>query len=263
MKASNLLTVSVLTLGLMMAAPPMRAEEPKAASSQPGDVQTAIFIVQHADVKTLQDLITPLTWSLKGSVQSDVGTRTLVVIGSKELVAACAAAIKKLDVPPKPARNIELTFYILVASQKPIPNGDCPEVIRSFCEQMKGIYRGFRLLETVTIRAREGSREVAKGIIPAAEASGETMPYKLHFDSVQLVNDDRDPRSIIRINKLEFTVSVTTKKEGKAGSSISNQDVGFNANVDFREGQDAAISTLSQGTPGESLCIVARGKVLD
>jgi hypothetical protein len=264
MKARNLFTILFLALNLVGAALPIGAEEPKHPAASPlprAEVQTAVFKIEYADVYTLHRLIGPLSDYLSGSIRADSDSRTIVVVGYKELVAACTEAIKRLDVPPKRAKNIELTFYILVASKKQI--GDCPPVIQSFCEQMKGIFKGFRLLETVTMRAREGSRQTMEGIIAPTEPAGDNMPYSLHFDSVQLLSDEKDPKPIIRINKLDFSATITTRKESKSDWGVGTRDVGFNANVDFREGQEVGLTTSSQGTPGESLCIVAKAKVLD
>jgi len=270
MKFKFLFTVLVLACSFAAATAPLRGEDPKAAPVAPpphGDIQTAVFAFQHSDGKSLHDQIISLPGYFGGgTINFDWQSRSIFVIGSKELVAACAEAIKRLDVPPKAAKNIDLTFYILVASKKALPDGDCPAVIQAFCEQMKGVFKGFRLLETVTVRTREGSAEESKGVIAPGEPGGDTMAYRLRFDSARISTEDKDARPIIRINKLDFTATVRLPKEAKTGSADSGgsyRDVGVSASVDFREGQEVGITTLSKGTPGESLCIVARAKIVE
>ena len=263
-------TVLALALSLIAGVSPAKAEDQKLGATiqaSHGEIQTGVFTIQHADVNALRGLLTNFPGYFNGGdIKFDSGSRTVVVIGSKELVAACAEAIKRLDVPPKAAKNIDLTFYILVASKKALPDGDCPAVIQAFCEQMKGVFKGFRLLETVTVRTREGSAEESKGVIAPGEPGGDTMAYRLRFDSARISTEDKDARPIIRINKLDFTATVRLPKEAKTGSADSGgsyRDVGVSASVDFREGQEVGITTLSKGTPGESLCIVARAKIVE
>ena len=260
MKASHLITS--LVLGLTLSAGPLGAEDPRPAPAVRVENQTAVFTVQYADMTALQDQIVMLpNYFGGGTLRFDGKARTIFVIGSRELVAACTEAIKKLDVPPKPVRSLEFTFYILVASQK--PGGECPPAIAGFCEQMKGLYKGFRLLDTVTLRGRDGDWQRVEGIIPAAEAGGDSMPYRLAFNPVCLAAEGKDAKALIRLGKLEFKATVTTRLAGKDGSQVSTRDVGVTANVEFAEGQEVGITTVSQGRAGESLCLVAKAKVLE
>jgi len=264
MTSRNLITIPVLALAFSAAADSMKAEEPKpaaAAGLTRGDTQTAVFLLRYAVAGEVGRLLEPAAGIYGGKLQysHSPDSQTIMALGSKEWLAACADLIKQVDVPSKPAPNFEFTFYILVASQKPIADGGCPSPITIFCEQMKGMFKGFRLLETVVLRAREGRSAKTKGIIPSAEPGGDSMPYTLKIEAPYVVDEDAGKKSLIRINKLAFNVDVPFKKEGQFGSNA----VGMESNIDLREGQDAALSTFSQGKAGESLCIVVRAKVLD
>lgn len=46
-------------------------------------------------------------------------------------------------------------------------------------------------------------------------------------------------------------------------STIGYQNVEISTSVDIREGQEVGITTVSKGTPSESLCIVAKAKIVD
>lgn len=169
MKFQNPFTVLFLALNLALSSIPMRADESRFSATSPlprAEVQTAVFSIQYADVKALTKLLDDFSEYLGGSINCDVGSKTIAVVGSKELVAACTEAIRRLDVPPKSQRSIELTIYILLASKKPIPDGGCPPELQSFCGQMKGIFKGFKLLETISTRTVDGKELSPMALLP-------------------------------------------------------------------------------------------------
>ena len=67
---------------------------------------------------------------------------------ASERMAAVEEAIKNLDVPAPPAKSIDLTAYLLVASRKSTEGANLPSELQEVVKQLKGVlnYQGFRLL---------------------------------------------------------------------------------------------------------------------
>ncbi len=124
----------LVALVLMPALP--RAQAPSAADSQKeqtamkapsssGLFESAVFNVRYADVDHIRDVLEAIRSPLGGSIRADSQMKVIVVSGVKEMVDACGAAIKNLDVPPVPAKHVDLAIYIIRASKASGPS-ECP-----------------------------------------------------------------------------------------------------------------------------------------
>jgi hypothetical protein len=79
----------------------------------------------------------------------------LTVIAPASFQTKVEEAIKEFDLPPVPARNIELTVYAVTGADAaaPVPKGLEP-IEKQFTAG--GVYKGVRLTDTQVIRVRPG-----------------------------------------------------------------------------------------------------------
>jgi len=241
---------------------PLQAEPEKAAPEKAEhkaateDFTTAVFTLQHAEPEVAKNALKNLELYFDGTIKVDANSRTVVAMGPRAMVNACANILKQLEVSPKSRRSVELNFYILSASKRAVPGGECPEPVREFCEKTKGMFKGFKLLETVVVRTRDGGHSDTAGrfVLDGHEKS-ESVDYGLYFSELKLTGGSP---TRIQIQNLAYRHNRVLSDGKHAGNSLH-----MTSDVDFVEGQLAAVSTFSQGTAEESLCIIVSAKLLD
>jgi len=84
------------------------------------------------------------------------------------------------------------------------------------------------------------------------------LPYRLSLLPRLLADPGKADKPTIRM-ELDFIGTVSPRP----GTGGEFKQIRIRNVVDFLEGQEVAVSTLSEGSPGESLCLVAKAKVLD
>jgi hypothetical protein len=163
------------------AKPKAEAKAQEAPLLVPGQMVSAVFKIENADVRQVADVLQAFRRILGGTVQASPDLKVIAVSGPKELVAACEEAIKKLDVPPPPSRMVDLTFYLLTASRQASGGtGEVPSELDKVCEQLKTIagFKSFKLVDTMALRVQEGRRAEQRGLLPARTPGGSEMPYE-------------------------------------------------------------------------------------
>ncbi len=189
----------------------------------------------------------------KVNVQRDPRAQMLVLSGPPDLLTAIENAIQKADVPEKAALNVELTFYALVA-------GDIagtvalPDDLAGVAKQVKGLfgYPSLRLMDSLQVRARDGMRGEATGMMGKAQGNNPNQ-YYLRFDEV-LVQGSEKAHSI-KLSRLRFGTKILI------GSQYL--DMGLTTDVDFREGQKIVIGKSSLDSSGTPFFVVVTGRVVD
>ena len=186
-------------------------------------------------------------------LQRDPRAQMIVLSGPSDLLTAIENAIQKADVPEKTALNLEITFYVLVAGDKE-GTVALPEDLASVAKQVKGLfgYPSLRLLDSLQVRARDGMRGEASGMMGMKPGNWPNQ-YQLRFDEVMVQGADK-ARSI-KLSRLKFGTKIAV------GSQFF--DTGFNTDVDFREGQKIVIGKSSLDSSGTPFFVVVTGKVVD
>ena len=229
------------------------------AAANPGSFSTAVIPVQYADVKNIADVLRTFKDVLGGKVVPNPDLRVIAVSGSKELVAACEEAVKKLDVPPKSARNLNLTFYLLVAVRQGGGSGEVPADLQKVCDQLREAtgFKSFQLVDTMMLRTKEGARADQMGALRAAAAGGSDRPYRLGFDEASVTQSDRGAR--IHLAKLFLHADVELTK----GSATTTSSAGINTDIEFGEGQKAVVGMTGGGGKDGALVLVVTGKIAE
>lgn len=246
-------------------APAAQAPEPSAPAPRPESVATAVFTLRYADANKISDVLRPFREMLGGRITPNRDLHVISVSGPRELVDACEQAIRRLDVPSAPARNVDLTFFLLSASRQGTAGGqELPSDLAGVCAQLQGVtgYREFRLLDTLVIRAQEGRRAEQHGVLSSRAAGNRDQPYELEFDSVQLASAEKGTRIHLDKFRLRARLEVATGEEkGEPATAVGSTGIG--TDIEFAEGQRAVVGVTSAGGKGEALVLVVTGKVLE
>jgi hypothetical protein len=172
-----------------------------------------------------------------------------------------------LDVPPPPAKNIELTVYLLNAKMESAGGNEIPTEITDVVEQIKSIfpYESFKLWETIPLRTRdaqsglvEGPKWV-KGMISNDTADISDLEYHFSFHSA-LAIPDQEGRYLARVNVLGMEIlRVVTAEGGSKGERTPI--VSMRTDIDVKEGQKVVVGKANIGAEEGALFLVVTAKV--
>lgn len=248
------LTVLVASSGLAQ-----EAKKPETQANEPQNTVQRIVEVKHASPDRLRSLLEIFGIHIK----SDHALKTIALSGPAENVKAAEDAIRRLDVP-SPSRNIESTFYMIMASQKPEGNGKLPGELDSVIKQLKTIsaYQNYRLLDTIVLRSREGMSSDTSGALPlSVQVSGTPQPgtYRLQFASVSI---DPDVKSghLAHFNNLNFTARIPLPSGPNSFQLHENRIL---TSVDVREGQKVVLGKANVDGGDSALILVVTVKMID
>lgn len=225
-----------------------------------------VFKVEHVDVRRLRQILQIFAVEM----QADEELKVIAVRGRPESVAALEASLERLDVPPPPAKNIDLRIYLLNAKEESAGASEIPSEINDVVEQIKAIfpYESFRLWETIHLRTRDAQSSVAKGpkwvqgIVSddAADISG--LHYEFGVNSAKATPDD-EGRHVVRLDGLRLEITgpsrVVNTKEGP--ETRRTQIASIRTDIDVRESQKVVVGKANIGTTEGALFLVVTARV--
>ena len=172
-----------------------------------------LFQVKYANVAQLRNAFS----AFGAIINADTNLKVLTVRAPQSVLTTIEESIKLLDVPPLPAKNIDLTVHLLIASSQAAV-GALPAELDSAIKQLKAIfnYKGYRLLETLLLRTREGQSGDLSGNLPSGIGDPAPMSYEFHINSAWITADGKD--RVFRIGNLKLRLHVPIK--GVGGSIV-------------------------------------------
>lgn len=226
------------------------------ALAQEKEQVTKIIEVKNVDVQALPSLLLPFG----AGIQISPHLRRIVVSGRPETVSAVEEAVRRIDVPAPAPKNIEITAYILMAS--PQPGGSVPPELEGVAKQLKNLfsYQGFRLLDTMVLRVRDGSTggTTAVGTPPATlPDSPQKTFYEVRFREVRVAPDEKG--NVVRIQDLWFNAKVPSV----SGGNVQFMDSGFKTGIDVREGQKVVVGKANMDGSNNAMTLVVSAKVVE
>jgi hypothetical protein len=194
------------------------------------------------------------------------GSRFIALSGKAENIIAAEEALKRIDAPRK---NIELTFQILSASGQ-AGSEKVPPDLEPVIKQLKAafVYQGYRVIDTLFVRSREGSNGAASGVMPRADSTGATSPsqnaggmsfFQVDFRSTSLSAEQKG--TIIHIDHLKINGKIPYASDGKGGISFWN--AGVEADVDVKEGQKVVVGKANVDGKDGAIFMIVTAKVVD
>jgi hypothetical protein len=242
----RLICASLLILSLGIA----QDKPAKKADSEEWPVK--MFQVKYANVGQLREVL-----SVFGAfINADGHLKVLTVRAPEKILAAIEESIKLLDVPPAPVKNVELTVHLLIASPQPAASA-LPAELDPTIKQLKAVfnYKGYRLLETLLLRTREGQAGDMSGTLASGSDDPRAITYEFHINSAWITADAKD--RVFRISNLKLHLRVPIKGAG------GFYDAGITTDIDAREGQKVVVGKANIDNSDNALILVLTAKVVD
>ena len=229
------------------------------AAQEPKRYIQKVYDVKYADVKELSNVL-----STDGpGVRFNEHFKTISLYGSAETVAAAEELIKRFDTQ-RPGvrasnRNVELICYILIAAPKGSAGEAVPTDLDPVVKQLKSAfgYSDFRLLDSAFIRAQEGNSIASEGNTSAPNPDMPSLQGRYNFRvsrGVRIAPDEKGMR--IRLDGFIFGLKLPVA----AGQYA---DVGFNTDIDIREGQKVVVGKATGDASAGAYILVRAARVVD
>jgi hypothetical protein len=218
-----------------------------------------IFEIKHADIDQLAEVL-----RLFAPIQANRQLRVIAVSASRDVVAAVEDAIKRFDVPPPATKNIEMTVYLLMALSEQTGAKNTPAELEGVLKQLRSVftYQGFRLLDTLVVRSRNGMPGEVNGVAPKNPDEVQPTFYRFSFGSASITMDNNTGR-MIRIDNLRLGAKVTVKTGSAGPANFTMIDTGINTNIDVREGQKVVVGKATIDGSNNVMFLVLTAKVVD
>jgi hypothetical protein len=244
----------MLAAALSMAAQDTKKEKTEAAQKKP-QVQR-LFILKYADPNQLMSLLQVFD----ASVRQNAEMHALAIEATPEAMRAIEDAIQKLDVPAAMPKNIEMTVYLLVATDSATPAGSpIPKDLEAVATQLKNTFpfKSYGLLDVLTFRTRTGQSVSTTSSGGAFQIGGRPVSVisSLRINSISVQSDG----STVRIDKMNSDYRVPVANGN--GDQWSYQNLGIQTDLDIKEGQKVVVGRLGI-SHDQALFLVMMAKVL-
>lgn len=237
------------------------AQEPKPKAAVQPEPESKVFVLKHADA---QDVGNILAQVLGGkNISSNREMKVIAVSGTPAMIEGVAEALAKLDVPPQPVKNIEITGYLLVGSTKAEAGGSVPAELESVAKQIRATfpYKAFQVMDTLVVRTQPGPagrHAEVSGVLAPSDGDVLNTSYEFKISSPAISGEGKD--TIIHLGGLNLTMRVPVRVSNNASQM---QSAGISTDVDLREGQKIVVGKSSFGSPDKALFLVLTAKVME
>jgi len=261
MRKAGMVFIIVALLGVV----PARAQEvPPPERVGPGtegakdERARKVIQLKYADPSDVSSLLA----NFGASLRSDRHAKVLTVVGSPAAVAAVEEAVKALDVPAPPRKDVDLTAYFVLAARQPMQAAELPSELGEVITQLKRVlnYESFQLLSTAFLRSQDGA---SAGVSGVARVGSETVNFRLDFKEAEIVTEGK--AHVVRISGLEFRaeqpVVPSFHKPGEEPTTATSASI--HTNIDIDEGQKVVVGKTALDLPDNALVLVLTAKVTD
>ncbi len=260
MRRIETFSVAVIVAFLALLVPARGQEKETSQKSATGEPVRKVIQLKYADpqktVNLLNDFGAMFRW--------DREMKALMVVGHPSQVEAVEEALKKLDVPPPPTKDFDITAYFLLATEQPVQT-TVPSELHEVVDQLRRVlkYHDFRLLNTAIIRTRDGTGASVSGVASASGGEGQKADFSFSFNRADITSDGKVPT--IRINGLDFVMAQPVEpKEGRGPDLVPRTNLAkIHTDIDVPEGQKVVVGKTTFDSPDNALVLVLTAKVLD
>src|SRR5438034_558580 len=127
-----------------------------------------MFQLKYADPSRIATMLN--MYAFKGTnIWMDGQSKSLVIRARPGDLPEIEKVIQRLDVPPPPVQNVDVTIYLMSAHAQPAA-GAVPPELESVVKQLKSTfpYKGYQLIDTQVIRVRAGHGGEASGVVESS-----------------------------------------------------------------------------------------------
>jgi hypothetical protein len=215
-----------------------------------------VIRIKYADPQRIRNLLMQFA-----PITIDDQMKVLTVVGTPAEVEAVEEAVAKLDVPPPPVRNVELTAYYLMATPQATQASDLPPDLDEVATQLKKVlnFRGFHLLNTTLVRIRDGEEAQVHG---AAGHPPTGADFGLSIRRMDVGGEEKEPT--IHLRGLSFSISespTTIEPKGAATKNLSHAEL--RTDIDIPVGQKVVVGKTSFEMSDNAVVLVLTAKVVD
>jgi hypothetical protein len=235
----------------------LAAQDTKKGETAPKKPQVQrLFILKYADPSQLMNLLQVFD----ASVHQNAEMHALAIEASPEAMRAIEDAIQKLDVPSALPKNIEMTVFLLVATDSATPAGSpIPKELDDVASQLKNTFpfKSYGLLDVLTFRTRTGQSVSTTSSGGSFQIGSRPVSVisSLRIGSISVESDG----STVRIDKMNSSYRVPVPTGG--GDQFNYQDLGIQTDLDIKEGQKVVVGRLGI-SHDQALFLVMMAKVL-
>jgi hypothetical protein len=256
MRKTNLISWAIVAV-LMTLTVPAWGQEKEATQKPPDQGAFKVIRLKYADPEQIRHLL----FAFGAPFQVDVQMKVLAVAGSPAQVEAVEEAVAKLDVPPPPVKNVELTAYYLMATPQATQASDLPPDLDEVATQLKKVlnFRGFHLLNTTLVRIRDGEGAQVHGAAGHPPAAAE---FGLSIRRMDVGGEEKEPT--IHLRELNFSISespATIEPKGTATKNLSQ--AALRTDIDIPVGQKVVVGKTSFEMSDNAVVLVLTARVVD
>jgi hypothetical protein len=231
-----------------------------------------VIEVKYVDPRELATLV--------GNTFRDVNARGNVALKavslgtlSAEDLKAAEELIKRFDVPrfagasmpTANSRNVEVTAYLMLAGAKGTAGDAVPPDLEPVVKQLRSAfgYADFRVLESTILRAREDREIAASGNLGSIAPGAPPARYGLNIKAIAISQGEK--ANTIRITGLRFNSNVPffSKPLENVQGQWQFSDIGFNTDLDIREGQKVVVGKAKTGGDYGAFIMVLSARAVD
>ena len=232
-------------------------QEKEGATTAPRPVEVRVnrlIEIKYADPKRLRDLV----FMFGANLSVDEQMKVMAVSGTPETVAAVVEAVAKFDKPLPPAKNVELTAYILMLTRQAEGPSDIPPELHEVVSELGKVlsYKGFHLMNTELMRARDDSPAYV------AETGGGNGPlagqFSLSIHNVHVASQDQ--QQIVRLDSLAFTILPFDAKLNERTDRLQSPHI--DTSIDIPVGQKVVVGKTGFDSPETAIVLVLTAKVV-
>ncbi len=244
-----------LAVGLALALSLLAPLAGQAQAAKADDVVTIPVKLQYIHPRHLADTMRMLGIQF----QQVVDLNTVIVTGDSREIKAARELIAALDVPPEPARSVEVNVYLLAATRAQSGNSDLPDLLQPAVRNLEESlgYRGFSLIDTLYLRTKDGSNGGVSGGGRQLVEEGHTVStlYEFGFDRLSIL--DRQEVRVVRFDDLWFETGMDSSGPSQFYASALRTD------IELLNGQVAVIAKATPAGTDHALVLVVSAEIVD
>ena len=244
----------------LLAATAMAGQDARKSDAQPKKpVVQKLFILKYADTAQLRGLLRVFD----ASVQESPELHAITVEASPDAMRAIEDAIQKLDVPSAAPKNVEMTVYLLAATDSATPAGSAiPKDLDNVVTQLKNTFpfKNYGLLDVLTFRTRTGQRVHTNSSGGSLPIGGRPVSIltSLDISSISVQGDG----SSLRVDRLNSDLRVPVPTGVLPTDTQYNyQNLGIQTDLDIKDGQKVVVGRLGM-SHDQALFLVMVAKIL-
>lgn len=254
-------------LALMVMGCALFAQQQQQPPAEKPKWKQKLFDIKYAGVRDLGTLINNSLAQAGARVTWDERMRVISVGGYDEaLIQMASETIKRYDVPTAggTGRNIEIIVHMMLAAPKGESGDAVPPDLAPVVKQLKSVfgYNDFHIVDSAVVRTREGVSAGAEVSGIASLAPGvpgaPNSSYQIRLGNTTVTPTDKG--NIIRIDGFRFG---TRSPQQMPGGNWNFTEIGFNTNLDVREGQKAVVGKSKIDGTDRALILVVSARAVD